>query len=566
MKRLSVLLLLSAFCCSLMAENLKVKDKTYGIDREKKLIVVSIDLGSVKTENGWSGIDLDETYSFVDKVSVLTKGIPYLVKNESGEVYRLYLSEMPVITMTSDGTIVNTPAVHGVINVADQNGSVISMNMGIKIRGTSSQEFEKKSYRIELWADETGTANMDTTFLGLRSDDDWNLEAMYMQPLRLRDKVANDLWRTMYTLPYSIEQPDALPCIREEYADVFLNNLYIGIYTLTERIDRKQLQLKKYNVEVRGMLFKGNGDGAPSFETLPDYDNSLDTWDNYEWVYPNESDTLIDWEPLYSFVNFVINSTDETFLSQYATKFDLANAIDYYLFINMLKADNNMARNTFIARYKKTSEFFFIPWDLEAICGLDSYGNATTWTGELMTNGFYDRLILDCNDNGFVKQLQTRYAELRSSYFTTSYIMNMIQTEFDFLNGDGAYDRESEAWPEFVLDETQLSTISAWLDSRLNYLDITLNTNCGTWSSEEAETTPLFNVFPNPVTDMITVDINVDEEVLVRLYDLQGCLLYETCGAEGYVKLPAQGLSNGVYIVVVAGADWQQAQRIVVKR
>ncbi len=144
--------------------------------------------------------------------------------------------------------------------------------------------------------------------------------------------------------------------------------------------------------------------------------------------------------------------------------------------------------------------------------------------------------------------------------------MNMIQTEFDFLNGDGAYDRESEAWPEFVLDETQLSTISAWLDSRLNYLDITLNTNCGTWSSEEAETTPLFNVFPNPVTDMITVDINVDEEVLVRLYDLQGCLLYETCGAEGYVKLPAQGLSNGVYIVVVAGADWQQAQRIVVKR
>ena len=65
-------------------------------------------------------------------------------------------SSMPTVTIVTDGPIVNTPAVHGTITVDDHNGTVIVMHAGFKIRGTSSQQYEKKSYRVELWADETG--------------------------------------------------------------------------------------------------------------------------------------------------------------------------------------------------------------------------------------------------------------------------------------------------------------------------------------------------------------------------------------------------------------------------
>ena len=183
-------------------------------------------------------------------------------------------ASFPVVRITTDGPIVNTPAVHGIIRVTDTAGMTIEMHAGFKIRGTSSQQYDKKSYRVELWADSTGTVMADTTFLGMRSDDDWNLEAMWAQPLRLRDKVANELWMELYQLPYLETEPEALPGIRMEYVDLYLNDSYVGVYTFTERMDRKQLGLRKYNGNLRGLLFKGNGPGAPTFDTLPDYDNT----------------------------------------------------------------------------------------------------------------------------------------------------------------------------------------------------------------------------------------------------------------------------------------------------
>ena len=359
---------------------------------------------------------------------------------------------MPTVTILTDGPIVNTPAVHGTITVDDHNGTMIVMHAGFKIRGTSSQQYDKKSYRVELWADATGAEMADTTFLGMRSDDDWNLEAMWAQPLRLRDKVANQLWMEMYQLPYLENEPEALPGIRMEYVDLYLNNEYKGVYALTERMDRKQLGLRKYNGNLRGMLVKGNGPGAPTFESLPDFDNTSDTWDNYEWVYPNECDTAIDWSYLYNFTNFVMNASDMAFNFQYNTVFDVNNAVDYFLFINVIKAMDNMGRNLFVARYKKSSELMYMPWDLDAVLGLDTDGQQQSDATGIMTNGFFDRMMDDCSDSGFVAKAQIRYAALRNTVLTREHIMELVQAQYDALLENGAYDREHEAWPEFTVN------------------------------------------------------------------------------------------------------------------
>ena len=486
-----------------------------------------------------------------------------------GEAYTYYRSEMPLITITTDGPIVNSPAVHGVIHVADADGNVITMHAGLKIRGTSSQQYDKKSYRVELWADETGTVMADTTFLGMRSDDDWNLEAMWAQPLRLRDKVANELWMEMYTLSYAASEPDALPGIRMEYADLFINDEYMGVYTLTERMDRKQLALRKYNGEIRGLLYKGNGPGAPTFEDLPAYDNTQDTWDNYEWVYPNESDTAINWNHLYSFTNFVMNASDNVFNAQYGAQFDKANAIDYYLFINALMAMDNMGRNLFLARYKKTSTYMYLPWDLDAIWGLDTDGNPTYNTSGLMSNGFYDRLMNDCTTNGFVATAQTRYSALRRNILTKNHIMELVQNQYDALVESGAYDREHEAWPDFTVDESQLTYMSNWLDDRFSYLDDEINAGCGTWGIEAPEPvegpTQYVEVFPNPAKDRINVRFAESNEAVVSLYDMMGHLVYTTNANTQCFVIPTQGLSKGIYTLVVNVAGKQQIERVVVE-
>ena len=544
MKKLAFIAILLFVSGMMMAQELPDMKGMYGIDHNKKIIVATGKLS-------------DGMKPFKETVAV------------RGEEYACYRSEMPLITITTDGPIVNSPAVHGLISVADADGNVIEMHAGFKIRGTSSQQYDKKSYRVELWADETGALMADTTFLGLRSDDDWNLEAMWAQPLRLRDKVANELWMEMYQLPYAESEPDALPGIRMVYADLFINEEYMGVYALTERMDRKQLGLRKYNGEIRGVLYKGNGPGAPTFDTLPDYDNTMDTWDNYEWVYPNESDTAINWNHLYSFTNFVMNASDNVFNSQYAAQFDKDNAVDYYLFINTLMAMDNMGRNIFLARYKKSSTYMYLPWDLDAIWGLNTDGNQTHVTGGLKSNGFYDRLMNDCTDNGFVASAQTRYNALRENILTTDHIMGLVQRQYDELVESGAYEREHEAWPQFTVDESQLNYLSKWLDDRFNYLDNEINAGCGTWGIEAPEPvegpTQSVEIFPNPAKDRINVRFAEAGEASVRLYDMTGRLVYSHASNTQAFVISTQGLSQGVYTLVVNVDGKQQVDRVVVE-
>lgn len=524
---------------TMQAQEFQQKDGTYGIDNESKIIVAT------GHENG--------------KERLVVRG----------EEYTLYRTTLPVITIATDGPIVNSPAVHGTISVADANGHVITMHAGFKIRGTSSQQYDKKSYRVELWADATGTTMADTTFLGMRSDDDWNLEAMWAQPLRLRDKVANELWMEMYQLSYAADEPDALPGIRMEYADVFINDSYQGVYALTERMDRKQLGLKKFNGELRGLLYKGNGSGAPTFESLPDYDNTLDTWDNYEWVYPNEEEASIDWNHLYSFTNFVMNSSDNVFYSQYSAQFDKANAIDYYLFINALMAMDNMGRNLFLARYKKSGTYFYLPWDLDAIWGLDTDGNQTNYSGGLMSNGFFDRLATDCTTNGFVATAKTRYNALRNNILTTNHIMEMVQNQYDELVAAGVYEREHEAWPAFTVDAGQLDYMSKWMDDRFYYLDNEINAACGTWGIEAPEPvegpTPIAEIFPNPAKDRINIRFSEAGDATVRLFDMTGRLVYSGNASAEALVIPTHGLAKGIYTLLVNRAGNQEVGRVEIQ-
>ena len=474
---------------------------------------------------------------------------------------------LPTVTIVTDGPIVNSPAVHGIITVDDHQGTVVEMHAGFKIRGTSSQQWEKKSYRVELWTDETGVEMADTTFLGMRSDDDWNLEAMYNQPLRLRNKIANELWREIYTLPYQANEPEAASSVAMEYVDVYVNGEHMGLYTLSERVDRKLLGLRKYNGNIRGVLFKGNGPGNASFEELPDYDNTMDEWGQFEWVYPNESDTVIDWSGLYSLVNFVINSTNNAFYSQYATMFEEDNAIDYFLFVNAIGAMDNMDRNTFIARQKKSSAFFYVPWDLDAILGNDNDGQHAPAVDGLYSNGFFNRLVQDCSASGFAAKAQERYNSLRETVLSKEHIMELIRAQYQTLVDCGAYEIEHEVWPEFEVDPSEIEYIAEWLEARLNWLDVEINAACGTWSNDEMAESGV-EVFPNPAQDRLFVRFAepMTEAVCLRLYDVMGRMVYAVTTSEQIVPIPTGTLSNGIYtLTMLQNGEWN-TNRIIINK
>ena len=292
-------------------------------------------------------------------------------------------------------------------------------------------------------------------------------------------------------------------------------------------------------------------------------------------MYPNESDTAINWSNLYSFTNFVMNASDNVFYAQFAAQFDKANAVDYYLFINALMGMDNMGRNLFVARYKKTSSYIYLPWDLDAIWGLDTDGNPTYNTAGLLGNGLYDRLTQDCSDNGFVAAAKVRYDSLRRDILTKEHIMELVQNQYDELVESGAYEREHEAWPEFTVDESQLTYMSNWLDDRFAYLDGEINAACGTWGVEAPEVpepvegvegpTPIVEIYPNPAKDRINIRFAEAGEASVRLYDMTGRLVYSNASNSQAFVISTQGLSQGIYTLVTFIGGKQQVNRVVVE-
>ncbi len=105
----------------------------------------------------------------------------------------------------------------------------------------------------------------------------------------------------------------------------------MGIYALGEQVDKKQLKLKSFNGSIRCEFYKGISWGASTFTELPQYDNNNRIWSGFEMKYPKEDD-ITDWSNLYNFVDFVINSSEINFEDNIIDKFNINNAIDYFIF------------------------------------------------------------------------------------------------------------------------------------------------------------------------------------------------------------------------------------------
>ena len=147
--------------------------------------------------------------------------------------------------------------------------------------------------------------------------------------------------------------------------------------------------------------------------------------------------------------------------------------------------------------------------------------------------------------------------------------MELVQNQYDELMESGAYEREHEAWPEFIVDESQLDYMREWLNSRFSYLDREINAGCGTWGIEAPEPvegpSQCVEVFPNPAKDRINVCFAEAGEAFVKLYDMTGRLVYSNASNTQAFVISTQGLSQGVYTLVVNVDGKQQVERVVVE-
>lgn len=358
----------------------------------------------------------------------------------------LYFSSMPIVQMFYTGSGINGYSYKMgklLVNDPASNKQPDTVYANYKYRGATAQSYAKKSYAIKLLEEKivgeySSYVSVDKSFLGMREDNNWILDAMAIDPARMRNRVATDLWNDFSAKPYYFsKEPKAVNGTRGKFVELFINNVYKGIYCMTEKVDRKQLKLKKFDEgatfitpdTIKGVLYKSTGwsysvlfgntpdqPGAqPSLSRLSYFSNDEETWDNWEVKYPdaadgaaqgwdtvsikydwNGKDTILtgyrpksftDWKPLRDAVALAI-SPDSLFAAQVDDRFDLPVLRDYYLYIELLLATDNHGKNMFFSVYDQTQspKMTVTPWDLDGTFGRRWNGN-TTWT--LSSGGFF---------------------------------------------------------------------------------------------------------------------------------------------------------------------------------
>lgn len=554
--------LLMALGTAKAGDTVMVAQDRFGYDPDLGLLVVA--MTGPEVEALWTdvkdGVLAGQLFLFDEAVPTVETGVKYMAGDTSGNEVSVYFTDLPLVWVTSDEEIMDEPKVPGHFSMWSPDQVINGYRIGVEYRGGYSQNLPKKSMLIEFREDSDYTATMDVALLGLRSDDDWNLQAMTIEPLRLRTTVGHDLWRAMHEPYYAFLEPNALSGVRHAYVELFLNGAYHGLYALGERVDRKQLQVKKTTGQYRGLVFKGvDWGGITTLENVPPpYEEGALYWAGFKGVYPKEAP---DWGSLSDFVHFVVETPGDEFQEQIDLHFHRGNAIDYFIFMNVLKAADNRGKNIFISRYRQNEPFFYVPWDLDGVFGLNWDGSLDDGSQWQLSNGMYNRWL---NDAGYRWNLCDRWWQLRDGLLTTDSIMARFHAQYAALAESGVYGREGMAWPEYTYDPDHLDYMAQWLSDRLASMDDRMINYCGTVGVQRVEAVHL-RLYPNPATDRVVLETDgYGPGMRLELYNALGQLGMAASVDGPVASFNVGQLVPGTYVLRVTKDGMSMATRTLI--
>ena len=387
---------------------------------------------------------------------------------------------LPIVKLEFDMSQLSTDTFCAAQFMYIENEDTATIAATIRHRGSSSTKFAKQSYAVKLY-DEFG-AKKDTSFLGMREDNYWILDAMAVDKARMRNRVAMDLWLEYAVKPYYFaDEPEMKNGYDGYFVEVYVNEDYRGIYCLMERVDRKQLKLKKNKGDkIQGVLYKSVSHVGPFFDQplYDDYDDKSETWTRFEFVYPEPEDSLITWKPLYDAMYLAASEPVDTFCKYASQTYDIPVFMDYELFTLLLSAKDNRGKNLYLSFYNiQKPEYLkvvFTPWDIDHSFGrtynasIEEADYTRVWGCRLNT-----RLINFYPD--YEEQRAARYAYWRENAFDPEALSARFTAYFDLFRETGAAKREVERWngvDGIVLDfDLEQMYISNWISERVAYID-----------------------------------------------------------------------------------------------
>tara|TARA_B100001564_G_scaffold256298_1_gene218190 strand:- start:3789 stop:5186 length:1398 start_codon:yes stop_codon:yes gene_type:complete len=404
---------------------------------------------------------------------------------------------------TLGSEIVDEPKIPSSLTVLLGDSIQYAGNIGIEIRGETSQYFDKKSYGIETWDNNYNDFDFDLAWLP--EEEDWILYGPYSDKSLIRNKII-----------YEVSNSIGMYASRTRYVELFINYSYKGLYILMEKLkrDKNRINIKKLeNGDIENELISGGyiikidksdmDDGSysdfNSFNSNYDINGNLDGDKkiifNYEYPKPGDINSyqknyIIDY--INEFEKSLSSSNFSDLNNGFRKFIDEKSFIDFFILNELSNNVDGYRLSTYLHKERNEKLKIGPIWDFNLSFGNADYcgGNQfDVWTfefnercpGDFWLIPFWWKKLLE--DEVFVSNLKTRWFELRSNILSDQSLENMVNNKFDLLyNKTEAAKRnfikweilENYIWPNSFVGGTYINEIEFlknWIENRTEWLD-----------------------------------------------------------------------------------------------
>lgn len=407
---------------------------------------------------------------------------------------------LPRFSVSTNGmSIVDEPKIAADYTITEDGETLHSGNIGIEIRGQSSQLFPKKSFGFETWDAEGNDIN--ASLFGMPEEEDWILYAPYSDKTLVRNVLIYDLARDMN-----------LYASRTKFVELEINNQYNGVYVFMEKLKRDggRIDINKLKDDENegedltgGYIIKidkANQEGYTDQNSFNSrYGSSIDETGSpirFLYDYPKADDITGQQKTYIStyitdFEDALVSDTFTDIDTGYASYIDVDSFIDFFILNEISNNVDGYRISTYMHKDKNEKLKMGPIWDFNLAFGNADYcngGDTNVWAyrfndrcpGDFWFVPFWwDRLL---EDPAFVARLKERWNTLRGGVLSDTAILAKVDANVANLTDSGAVASNFGAWPVFSTYvwpnnfvgnnyNEEIGYLKQWIEARTLWLD-----------------------------------------------------------------------------------------------
>ena len=357
---------------------------------------------------------------------------------------------------------------------------------GLRIRGSSSTNFPKKQFFLEVWDDTRG--DLDVPFLGMPTNSDWILYAPYTDKTLMRDVLAykwsNDIGR------YAVRTRFVEAFLRTSSGPLSYND-YAGVYVLEEKIKQSPGRVELVDLQPEDSVPPAvTGGYIIKKDRLDPGDSGFftSTGQRLNYVEPKEEEITA---PQAAYLTGYLNQMESALYGPnfadpavgYAAYLDVGAFIDHHIIVEMTKNIDGFRLSTFMFKDRGGKLNMGPVWDYNLTLGNANYLEGwlpTGWYHDELGDGDYPWWRRIFEDPEFLLRYADRWYALRAGPFQTVKLLADIDADAALLGESqvrnyvrwpilGTY-----VWPNWYIGNTyqdEIDWMKQWLAARLTWID-----------------------------------------------------------------------------------------------